>query len=151
MMKEGGHLVPHVVKGKDGEPVEHDAEPRTIATPLRRRGGVEIEPWLTDQWYVDAESWPKAPIEAVGRRGRDRAGSWEKTFFNWMDNIQPWCVSRQLWWGHRIPAWYGPSDGEIVIKSRPINIDTNNRALKSCSRRAEEALAARSGLAPTCL
>jgi valyl-tRNA synthetase len=105
-LKEGGFLVPHV--DKDG--VEHDAEPRTIQTPYGDRSGDVIEPWLTDQWYVDAATLAKAPIEAV-QSGAIKIvpKSWEKTFFNWMDNIQPWCVSRQLWWGHRIPAWFGPS------------------------------------------
>ncbi len=109
-MKELGCLIPHVSKNKDGEEVEHDAEPRTIATPFGDRGGVVIEPWLTDQWYVDAETLAQPAIKAV------RDGSieivpktWEKTWFNWMENIQPWCVSRQLWWGHRIPAWFGPT------------------------------------------
>jgi valyl-tRNA synthetase len=112
-LKASGHLIPHVVE-KDGERIEHDAEPRTIATPFGDRGGVVIEPWLTDQWYVNAEELAKAPIEAV-RSGAIEIvpKTWEKTFFNWMDNIQPWCVSRQLWWGHRIPAWYGlPREGE---------------------------------------
>jgi len=105
-LKEGGLLVPHV--DKDG--VEHDAEPRTIQTPYGDRSGDVIEPWLTDQWYVDAETLAKKPIEAV-QSGAIKIvpKSWEKTFFNWMENIQPWCVSRQLWWGHRIPAWFGPS------------------------------------------
>ena len=108
-MKELGFLIPHVVKDKDGEETELDAEPRTIQTPFGDRGGVEIEPWLTDQWYVNAEELAKAPLEAV-RSGAVEIvpKSWEKTFFNWMENIQPWCVSRQLWWGHRIPAWFGP-------------------------------------------
>src|SRR5690606_37329654 len=79
----------------------------TVATPFGDRGGVVIEPWLTDQWYVDAEKLAQAPMQAV-RDGRIEIvpKSWEKTFFKWMENIQPWCVSRQLWWGHRIPAWY---------------------------------------------
>lgn len=104
-MKEGGFLIPHT--DKDGG--EHDAEPRTIQTPFGDRGGVVIEPWLTDQWYVDAETLAQPPMAAV-RDGRINIvpKTWEKTFFNWMENIQPWCVSRQLWWGHRIPAWYGP-------------------------------------------
>jgi len=104
-MKEQGFLIPHV--DKDGG--EHDAEPRTIQTPFGDRGGVVIEPWLTDQWYVDAETLAQPPMAAV-RDGRINIvpKTWEKTFFNWMENIQPWCVSRQLWWGHRIPAWYGP-------------------------------------------
>ncbi len=74
-----------------------------------------IEPWLTDQWYVDAEKLAKGPIEAV-KDGRIEIvpKSWEKTFFNWMENIQPWCVSRQLWWGHQIPAWYA-EDGSVFV------------------------------------
>ncbi|MCA0902869.1 valine--tRNA ligase [Qipengyuania aquimaris] len=108
-MKELGFLIPHVTKDKEGNETLHDAEPRTIATPFGDRGGVVIEPWLTDQWYVDAETLAKAPIEAVKDGTIEIVPkSWEKTFFNWMENIQPWCVSRQLWWGHRIPAWYGP-------------------------------------------
>ena len=114
-MKETGFLIPHVTKNKDGEEELHDAEPRTIQTPFGDRGGVVIEPWLTDQWYVNAAELAKAPLEAV-RSGAIEIvpKTWEKTFFNWMENIQPWCVSRQLWWGHRIPAWYG-SDGEIYV------------------------------------
>ncbi|RNJ64476.1 MAG: valine--tRNA ligase [Porphyrobacter sp. IPPAS B-1204] len=114
-MKEQGFLIPHVTKNKDGEETLHDAEPRQIATPFGDRGGVVIEPWLTDQWYVNASELAKKPIAAV------KSGdigivpkSWEKTFFNWMENIQPWCVSRQLWWGHRIPAWFA-DDGRVFV------------------------------------
>ncbi|MFX5964774.1 class I tRNA ligase family protein, partial [Acinetobacter baumannii] len=83
---------------KEGNETLHDAEPRTIQTPYGDRGGVVIEPWLTDQWYVNAAELAKAPIEAV-RSGAIEIvpKTWEKTFFNWMENIQPWCVSRQLW------------------------------------------------------
>ena len=117
-MKAQGFLVPHVTKNKDGEEIELDAEPRTIQTPFGDRGGVVIEPWLTDQWYVDAEQLAKAPIEAV-RSGAIEIvpKTWEKTFFNWMENIQPWCVSRQLWWGHRIPAWYDTDGGVYVAET----------------------------------
>ena len=110
-MKEAGFLIPHI--DKDGN--AHDAEPRTIQTPFGDRGGVVIEPWLTDQWYVDAETLAQPPMAAV-RDGRINIvpKTWEKTFFNWMENIQPWCVSRQLWWGHRIPAWYA-DDGRIFV------------------------------------
>ncbi len=82
-------------------------EDRIVATPFGDRSGVVIEPWLTDQWYVDAATLARRPIEAV-RTGDIRIvpKSWEKTWFNWLENIQPWCVSRQLWWGHQIPAWY---------------------------------------------
>jgi len=114
-LKELGCLIPHVTKDKEGNAVEHDAEPRTIATPFGDRGGVVIEPWLTDQWYVDAETLAKKPIEAVKSGAVEIVPkSWEKTFFNWMENIQPWCVSRQLWWGHRIPAWYD-ADGKAYV------------------------------------
>jgi len=93
-------------------------EDRVIATPFGDRSGVVIEPWLTDQWYVDAATLAQPAIEAV-RSGKIEIvpKTWEKTFFNWMENIQPWCVSRQLWWGHRIPAWYGPvfEDGELKL------------------------------------
>ncbi|ABC62351.1 valine--tRNA ligase [Erythrobacter litoralis] len=114
-LKEQGYLIPHIAKTKKGEEVEMDAEPRQIATPFGDRGGVVIEPWLTDQWYVNAEELAKKPIEAV-KSGEIEIvpKAWEKTFFNWMENIQPWCVSRQLWWGHRIPAWYG-DNGECYV------------------------------------
>ena len=114
-MKEQGFLIPHVGKDKDGNPVEHDAEPRTIQTPYGDRSGVVIEPWLTDQWYVDAATLAQPAMEAV-RSGAIEIvpKTWEKTYFNWMENIQPWCVSRQLWWGHRIPAWYD-EDGNVFV------------------------------------
>ncbi|WP_379547903.1 valine--tRNA ligase [Qipengyuania sp. DSG2-2] len=114
-LKEQGYLIPHIAKTKKGEEVEHDAEPRQIATPFGDRGGVVIEPWLTDQWYVDAEKLAVKPIEQV-KSGEVEIvpKTWEKTFFNWMENIQPWCVSRQLWWGHRIPAWYD-GDGKAYV------------------------------------
>ena len=91
-------------------------EDHTHMVPFGDRSGEVIEPWLTDQWYVDAEKLAVAPMAAV-RDGRIEIvpRTWEKTFFNWMENIQPWCVSRQLWWGHRIPAVYGPTwDGESL-------------------------------------
>ncbi|KQN94490.1 valine--tRNA ligase [Sphingomonas sp. Leaf231] len=125
-LKDEGVLIPHV--DKDG--AEHDAEARTIQTPYGDRSGVVIEPWLTDQWYVDAATLAKPAIEAV-RSGAIRIvpKTWEKTFFNWMENIQPWCVSRQLWWGHRIPAWFGPGlrpDGTL-INGDVIRVDANFR------------------------
>jgi valyl-tRNA synthetase len=117
-LKADGFLIPHVSKNKKGEEVISDAEPRQIATPFGDRGGVVIEPWLTDQWYVDAAKLAEAPIKQV-RDGTIEIvpKSWEKTFFNWMENIQPWCVSRQLWWGHRIPAWFDENGGVYVAMS----------------------------------
>ena len=90
-------------------------EDNTHMVPFGDRSDVVIEPWLTDQWYVDAATLAKPAIEAV-QSGQTKfvPANWEKTYFDWMENIQPWCISRQLWWGHQIPAWYGP-DGEIFV------------------------------------
>ena len=85
------------------------------SVPHGDRSGVVIEPWLMDQWYVNAAELAKPAIAAV-EDGRTRfvPERWSKTYFEWMRNIQPWCISRQLWWGHRIPAWYGPDDHIFV-------------------------------------
>ena len=90
-------------------------EPNTHMVPHGDRSNVVIEPYLTDQWYVDAETLARPAIEAV-RSGATTfvPKNWEKTYFEWMENIQPWCISRQLWWGHQIPAWYGP-DGKVFV------------------------------------
>jgi valyl-tRNA synthetase len=84
-------------------------EPHTNVVPHGDRSNVVIEPFLTDQWYVNARELAKPAIAAV-REGKTNfvPKNWEKTYFDWMENIQPWCISRQLWWGHQIPAWYGP-------------------------------------------
>ena len=86
--------------------------------PYGDRSGVVIEPYLTDQWYVDVEEMAKNALNAV-KEGRTKfvPKNWEKTYFEWMNNIEPWCVSRQLWWGHQIPAWYGEDDKIFVAYS----------------------------------
>src|SRR5215469_10761400 len=90
-------------------------EPHTLMVPYGDRSGVVIEPWLTDQWYVNAKELAKAAIEAVERGATVFVPrQWENTFFEWMRNIQPWCISRQIWWGHQIPAWYAP-DGRVFV------------------------------------
>ncbi|CAN7176906.1 valine--tRNA ligase [Brevundimonas sp. LjRoot202] len=84
--------------------------------PHGDRSGVVIEPWLTDQWYVDAHTLAQPAIKAVERGDTTfEPKSYEKIYFEWLRNIEPWCISRQLWWGHRIPAWYGP-DGTIFVE-----------------------------------
>ena len=93
-------------------------EPHTHTVPYGDRGGVPVEPFLTEQWYADAKKLAEQPIAAardgrvtfVPERGREE-------FFRWMENIQPWCISRQLWWGHQIPAWYGPDKKVFVAMS----------------------------------
>ena len=90
-------------------------EPNPMTIPYGDRSGVVIEPWLTDQWFVDAPKLAAEAIEVV-QDGRMNfvPKAWEKTYFEWMRNIQPWCVSRQLWWGHQIPVWYGPDNHYFV-------------------------------------
>src|ERR1700716_3048422 len=90
-------------------------EPNIHMVPHGDRSGFIIEPYLPDQWYVDAKTMAQPAITAV-RSGATAfvPKNWEKTYFEWMENIQPWCISRQLWWGHQIPAWYGP-DGKVFV------------------------------------
>jgi valyl-tRNA synthetase len=90
-------------------------EPTSHVVPHGDRSGAVLEPFLTDQWYVDAKTLADPAIAAVrGRKTVFVPAQWEATYFNWMENIQPWCISRQIWWGHQIPAWYGP-DGKIFV------------------------------------
>lgn len=96
--------------------------------PYGDRGGVPIEPFLTDQWYVNAAVLAQPAIASV-REGRTNfvPKNWEKTYFEWMNNIQPWCISRQLWWGHQIPAWYGP-DGHVFVERSEAEAMTSAQA-----------------------
>jgi valyl-tRNA synthetase len=102
-------------------------EPTGHTVPHGDRSNVVIEPWLTDQWYVDAKTLAQPALAAV-RDGRTKfvPENWEKTYFQWLENIEPWCVSRQLWWGHQIPAWYGP-DGHVFV-------EMNEDAAKTAAR-----------------
>src|SRR5579864_5637219 len=105
-----------VVADLEAQGLVEKIEEKLVMIPYGDRSGVVIEPWLTDQWYVNAGELAKAAVEAV-EAGRTVfvPKSWENTFFEWMRNIQPWCVSRQIWWGHQIPAWYGP-DGAVFVE-----------------------------------
>ncbi|PDT29929.1 valine--tRNA ligase [Rhizobium sp. L9] len=91
-------------------------EPHKHMVPHGDRGGVPIEPRLTEQWFVDNKTLGQPALESI-REGRTRfiPRNWENTYFNWLENIEPWCISRQLWWGHQIPAWYGP-DGQVFVE-----------------------------------
>ena len=110
IMEEGGFL--------------EKVEPHRHTVPHGDRGGVPIEPFLTDQWYVNAAELAKPAIASVReRRTKFVPKNWEKTYFDWMENIQPWCISRQLWWGHQIPAWYGPDGRVFVAKTEKEALD----------------------------
>jgi len=90
-------------------------EPHKLMIPRGDRSGAVVEPYLTDQWYVKIEPLAKPAIEAVENGSiRFVPENWNKTYFDWMYRIEDWCISRQLWWGHRIPAWYSP-DGTIYV------------------------------------
>ncbi|HEV2097739.1 MAG TPA: valine--tRNA ligase [Stellaceae bacterium] len=104
-----------VVANLDSAGFLEKVEDHTLMVPHHDRSGVVIEPWLTDQWFCNAKMLAEPAIAAV-EDGRTRfvPRQWENTFFEWMRNIQPWCISRQLWWGHQIPAWYGP-DGTVFV------------------------------------
>jgi valyl-tRNA synthetase len=112
-------------------------EPTTHTVPHGDRSNVVIEPWLTDQWYVKAEVLAQEAIKAV-EDGRTEfvPKNWEKTYFEWMRNIQPWCISRQLWWGHQIPAWYGP-DGKVFVAAE----EAEAKALAKAHYKKDEPLA----------
>ncbi|WP_196258792.1 valine--tRNA ligase [Pelagibacterium limicola] len=105
-----------VVADIDAEGLLIEIENKKIMQPFGDRSKVVIEPFLTDQWFVNAGELAKPALASV-REGRTNfvPKSWENTYFAWLENIQPWCVSRQLWWGHQIPAWYGP-DGTIFVE-----------------------------------
>ena len=106
----------HVVEQMKDLGLLEKIEDHLYTMPHGDRSGVVIEPWLTDQWFVNAASLAKPAVEAV-EQGRVQfiPKQWEATYFEWMRNIQPWCISRQIWWGHQIPAWYGP-DGAIFVE-----------------------------------
>ena len=103
------------VKDAEGNDIPY-VENKKIMQPFGDRSGVVIEPMLTDQWFADAKTLAEPAIASV-REGRTNfvPKNWEKTYFEWMENIEPWCISRQLWWGHQIPAWYGP-DGQCFVE-----------------------------------
>jgi valyl-tRNA synthetase len=92
-------------------------EPYASQVPHGDRSNSAIEPYLTDQWYVDAKTLAVEALDSV-RSGRTKfvPENWSKTYYQWLENIEPWCISRQLWWGHQIPAWYGP-DGHVFVAS----------------------------------
>ena len=107
-----------VVADLDALGLLNKIEPHTHMVPHGDRSGVVIEPWLTEQWYVNVKPLAEKAIAAV-RDGKTRfvPKEREKIFFNWMENIEPWCISRQLWWGHQIPVWYGPDKHVFVAMS----------------------------------
>ena len=125
-----------VVADIDAEGLLIMTEDKKVMQPFGDRSNVVIEPMLTDQWFVDAKTLAKDAIAAVDT-GKTRfvPANWKKTYDNWMHDIQPWCISRQLWWGHRIPAWYGP-DGHIFVAENDEEACQN--AFKFYSERLEE-------------
>jgi valyl-tRNA synthetase len=107
-----------VIAAMEAQGLIETIEAHEHQVPHGDRSGVVIEPWLTDQWYVDAKTLAGPALAAV-RSGETSfvPKNWEKTYFDWLENIQPWCISRQLWWGHQIPAWYSPWGAVYVAET----------------------------------
>ena len=132
-----GLAVTVLVKSLDAETgsehltLEPVVEAKKIMQPFGDRSRVVIEPMLTDQWFVDTAKIVEPALEAV-RSGRTKIipASGEKTYYHWLENIEPWCISRQLWWGHQIPVWYGPNPADL-----------NGDQLPFCAATAKEAIA----------
>uniref|UniRef100_UPI004048A97E valine--tRNA ligase n=1 Tax=Yoonia sp. TaxID=2212373 RepID=UPI004048A97E len=127
------HDVTRTQKDEDGNKVEVTetvpyVEAKKIMQPFGDRSKVVIEPMLTDQWFVDTAEIVQPALDAV-REGRTKImpESGEKVYFHWLDNIEPWCISRQLWWGHQIPVWYGPRIIPVTLKSDPDTGDVIER------------------------
>ena len=111
-----------IVKDFDALGLLEKIEDHRLKVPRGDRSGVVIEPWLTPQWYVDAKKLAEPAIAAVEQGAIQFVPKqWENTYFAWMRDIQDWCISRQLWWGHRIPAWYGP-DGSVYVGESETNV-----------------------------
>ena len=113
-------------------------EAHRLMIPRGDRSGAVVEPWLTDQWYVRIEPLAGPAVRAV-EEGRIRfvPGNWDKTYFEWMRNIKDWCISRQLWWGHRIPAWYGP-DGAVYVGRSEAEIRSRHHIAANVSLTRDE-------------
>jgi valyl-tRNA synthetase len=135
-----------MVPDEDGNAIAL-VEANKMQQPFGDRSKVVIEPMLTDQWFCDAETLAKPALASV-KEGRTNfvPKTWENTYYNWMENIQPWCISRQLWWGHRIPVWYGPhtdtDDSDIEFGTLRYPWESSGDALVICARDEESALVA---------
>jgi valyl-tRNA synthetase len=121
-----------VVERMEARGLVDKVEPHVHMVPHADRSAAVVEPFLTDQWFADAKALAAPAIEAV-RRGRTTfvPKTWEKTYFDWMENIQPWTISRQLWWGHQIPAWYA-EDGKVFVALN--EVDAKAEAAKHYGR-----------------
>jgi valyl-tRNA synthetase len=110
----------------------------TLMVPRGDRSGAVIEPLLTDQWYVKADALAEPAVKAV-QEGKIKfvPGNWDKTFYNWMDGIQDWCISRQIWWGHRIPAWYD-DEGNVYVANDEATVRKENKLADDINLRQDE-------------
>ena len=131
------HDVTRTVKNDDGEKVDVTetvpmVENKKIMQPFGDRSNVVIEPALTDQWFVDTAQIVQPALDAV-RNGETKImpESGEKVYYHWLDNIEPWCISRQLWWGHQIPVWYGPNGLTVCAADRFEALDLASKKIKS--------------------
>jgi len=140
------HDVTRTEKDEDGNKVEVTetvpyVESKKIMQPFGDRSKVVIEPMLTDQWYVDTAQIVQPALNAV-REGRTKImpESGEKVYYNWLDNIEPWCISRQLWWGHQIPVWYGPSLETVQLQDGVAEVWDFKQPVSFCAATFDEAI-----------
>ena len=140
------HDVTRTEKDEDGNKVEVTetvpyVESKKIMQPFGDRSKVVIEPMLTDQWYVDTDQIVQPALNAV-REGRTKImpESGEKVYYNWLDNIEPWCISRQLWWGHQIPVWYGPSLETVQLQDGVAEVWDFKQPVSFCAATFDEAI-----------
>ena len=136
------HAVPYVdEEGQENVRLEPMVENKPIMQPFGDRSKVVIEPLLTDQWFVDTDQIVGPALDAV-RNGdvKIMPESGEKVYFNWLDNIEPWCISRQLWWGHQIPVWYGPKTNDLPADTFASVEYYKNNYQAFCGASAEQAL-----------
>ena len=140
------HDVTRTEKDEDGNKVEvietvPYVESKKIMQPFGDRSKVVIEPMLTDQWYVDTAQIVQPALNAV-REGRTKImpESGEKVYYNWLDNIEPWCISRQLWWGHQIPVWYGPSLETVQLQDGVAEVWDFKQPVSFCAATFDEAI-----------
>ena len=146
---EEGLAVMVVSDEEDGAPVPY-VENKPVMQPFGDRSKVVIEPMLTDQWFVDTDKIVGPALDAV-RNGDTKIlpEREEKVYFHWLENIEPWCISRQLWWGHQIPVWYGPqltgTNTDPLIGRLPLNPDSGTVAatdlMHQCFASEDEAIA----------
>lgn len=127
-----------IIADLEAQGLMEEIKPHTLMVPRGDRSHAVIEPFLTDQWYVAVESLAKPAIDAVKNGDIEFVPkNWENTYFEWMNNIQDWCISRQIWWGHRIPAWYD-ENGKVYVGRTELEVREKHQLSSNVTLRQDE-------------